>query len=58
MKWTIIDKEKADQLKLRLLEVDSNTLLEINLRHIPSGMTIEDFIKYIQREGIVFKVEN
>ena len=55
MKWKILDKERADQYKLELLEVGSNTLLEINLKYIPKGMNIEDYVKWIQKEGIVLK---
>lgn len=57
MKWKIINKEKADYYKLKLLEVGSNTLLEINLTQIPSGMTIDAFVKFIQENGIVLKQE-
>ena len=55
IKWSV-DLAKADEhdiTGLSLIEVDSNNvLLSMNLRDIPDGWSIEDFLKYIQEEGI------
>ena len=58
MRWKIIDKEEADQYDLKILEVGSNTLLEINLKYMPYGMSIEDYVEWIQKEGIALKIED
>ena len=50
MKWKIVNKKKASELHLETLDCG---LLIINLKSIPAGMYIEEYIKYIQEEGIV-----
>lgn len=53
MRWRILHKERADKLGLRLLKAGSETFLEISLVNIPLGMSVPDFVNYIQRTGIV-----
>ena len=50
MKWKIVNRKKASELHLETLDCG---LLIINLKNIPPGMSIEEYIKYIQEEGIV-----
>lgn len=54
MKWEIVNTEKGKELKLEVLDCG---ILMINLKYIPSGMSIDDFISYIQKEGIALKYE-
>ncbi len=49
MKWKIVDNEKAKELHLEEL---SGTLV-INLADIPSGMSIEEYLNFIQEKNIV-----
>ena len=51
MKWKIIDKEKAKELHLEEL---SGTLI-INLKDIPAGMSVEDYLNFIQKENVVLR---
>ena len=50
MKWKIVDRKKASEIHLETLDCG---LLIINLKNIPAGMSIEEYIKYIQEKGIV-----
>lgn len=50
MKWKIVNRKKASELHLETLDCG---LLIINLKNIPAGMSIEEYIKYIQEKGIV-----
>lgn len=50
LKWKIVNRKKASELHLKTLDCG---LLIINLKNIPAGMSIEEYIKYIQEEGIV-----
>ena len=49
MKWKIVDNEKAKELHLGEL---SGTLV-INVADIPSGMSIEEYLNFIQENNIV-----
>ena len=49
MKWKIVDNEKAKELHLEEL---SGTLV-INLADIPSGMSIEEYLNFIQEKNVV-----
>ena len=51
MKWKIINNEKAQELHIEVV----NGALVINLRDIPNGMNVDDYIKYIEDENIVLK---
>lgn len=51
MEWKIINNEKAQELHI---EVVSGALV-INLRDIPDGMSIDEYVKYIKDENIVIK---
>ena len=52
MKWRILDQERANLYKLQLLDVGDNILLSFNIKYIPKGMSEDEFIKFIQDEGI------
>ena len=49
MKWKIVDNEKAKKLHLEEL---SGTLV-INLADIPSGISIEEYLNFIQEKNVV-----
>ena len=49
MKWKIVDNEKAKKLHLGEL---SGTLV-IHLADIPSGMSIEEYLNFIQEKNVV-----
>ena len=54
VKWKIMDADRAKERRLELTKIDDdNALLSINLRYIPIGMTITDFIENIIQTGIV-----
>lgn len=52
MKYKIL---KDNPYKLKVIE--PNGLLEIDLKYIPSDMSIEKFVKYIEEQGIILKYE-
>ena len=53
-KWQILNEEEANKHHLRLINIDEdNVLLTIDLRNIPNGVTVLDFIDMIQQTGIV-----
>ena len=47
---------KDNPSKLKIIEPQG--LLEINLATIPSGMSIDTFVKYIKEQGIVLVMEH
>ena len=47
---------KDNPYKLKIIEPQG--LLEINLATIPSGMSIDTFVKYIKEQGIVLVMEH
>lgn len=49
MKWKIVDNEKAKELHLGEL----NGTLVINVAGIPSGMSIEEYLNFIQENNVV-----
>lgn len=51
MKWKIIKDEDAE--KLHITEVEGSLI--IKLSEIPSGMSVDTFINFIQATGIVVK---
>lgn len=54
VKWKIMDADRAKEHHLELIKIDDdNVLLSINLRYIPIGMTVIDFIDNIIQTGIV-----
>lgn len=54
--WHILDRERAQEQKLELIDLgNGRTLLAINICNIPQGMSIADYIEFIQRTGIVVK---
>ena len=52
MKYKIL---KDNSYKLKVIE--PNGLLEIDLKYIPAGVSIEEFVKYIEEQGIILKYE-
>lgn len=54
MKWEIVNTEKGEELKLEVLDCG---ILMVNIKYIPVGMSIDDFISYIQKEGIALRYE-
>ena len=56
IKWQILNKKKADEMKLELIDIDkNNSLLRISLCNIPDGWTLSKFLTFIIKEGIVFQ---
>ena len=53
MKWKIVDTEEASKLHIGLISTDEKGFLVIDVSYIPRGMSIEDFIHWIQNEKIV-----
>ena len=54
-KWIIsVDKADADdKLGIHVVKVDeNNSILSVDVAKISSGLSVEDFIKYLQDEGI------
>ena len=51
MKWKIVDTEKAKELHLE----EVSGALVINVFDIPKGMSIADYIEFIQKNNIVLK---
>lgn len=49
MKWKILKRNKDTYLSLKELE---GTLM-INIKHIPSGYSLEEYIEYIKKNNIV-----
>jgi len=54
MEWKIVDTEKASKLHIGLTSPDEKGFLVIYVSYIPSGMSIEDYIHWIQNEKIVY----
>lgn len=55
VKWEIIDGKKAKKLHIKVNDIG---ILEVNLKHIPVNMTIEEFIHYIKDNGIAFQYKD
>ena len=49
MKWKIVDNEKAKELHLEEL----SGILVIDIVNIPSGMSIEEYLDFIQEKNVV-----
>lgn len=54
-KWQIIKKDEAELLGISIAYPDEAGLLVVDMRSIPSGMCLEEFVDYIQDNGIVLK---
>lgn len=54
MGWKIIDEERAKKLGISTCKPDDDGYLMISLSSIPAGMGIEEFVKHIQKEHIVW----
>lgn len=55
IKWEIKDAKRADNFKLELIHSGDDVLLVIDTKYIPDGMSVKDFIDFIQKEGIVIR---
>ena len=55
MKWKIIKKEVGKKLGLHILRAGPECYLEIDILSIPDGMSIPEYINFIQKTGIVLK---
>lgn len=51
-RWKIINEKEARKLQV---EIVNGGLLQINLKHLPPYMTIEDFVRHIQDNSIVYR---
>lgn len=52
MKWKIIDNKKAGELHIE--PVETGTII-VDITRIPIGMSVEEFINFIQENKIVLK---
>ena len=52
MKWKIVNNERASELHIKLVE---NGTIIIDITKIPIGISIEEFIGFIQENNIVLK---
>jgi hypothetical protein len=53
MKWKILKSKEAHKLKIRILRAGPERYLEINLSSIHKGMSVDEFIDFIESTGIV-----
>lgn len=52
-RWVILDQKKADELHIELAEIDQeHSILCIDSAYA-MGMGSDEFLEYIQKEGIV-----
>ena len=53
-KWVILDTGKAKQQQIQLINITENkAVLSIDKSAVPPGMSIIDYIEWIQETGIV-----
>lgn len=53
MKWEIVDKKSANKFGLKITPADDEQYLVVNVENIPKGMSICDFLEFIQETGVV-----
>ena len=54
IKWRILDIDKAKEARLEVIDIDKKTaFLKLNLRDIPVGFSVIDYIEFILNNGIV-----
>lgn len=53
MKWEIVDKESTNKFGLKIIPADGDQYLVVNVENIPKGMSIYDFLEFIQETGVV-----
>lgn len=54
MRWKIVDRERAELNKVKLLDIDESTVwLEVNIESIPRGMEPMEYIDFLQKTGVV-----
>ncbi len=54
MKYKIINKDKAKVLQIEELPLG---MISIDMNSIPPGMNIEEYIEFIEKEGIILKMQ-
>ena len=55
--WRILNEEEANKYHIELIELtEGRALLSIDAAYIPSGMSFEEYIKFIQDTGIVMNM--
>lgn len=53
-RWIILDTKKAKEMHIELAKIDdSHALLCIDCFYVPKGMSMDEFMDYIQNAGIV-----
>lgn len=57
MKWKILKPKEAHKLGIRILRAGPERYLEINLFSIPDGMSVVEFINFIERTGVVLNTD-
>lgn len=54
IKWRVLDIDKAKEAKLEVISINKETaFLKLNLRDIPAGFSVVDYIEFILDNGIV-----
>lgn len=54
MRWKIVDKERAELNKVKLLDIDESTVwLEVNIESIPRGMEPMEYIDFLRKTEVV-----
>lgn len=54
IKWRILDIDRAKEARLEVINIDKETaFLKLNLRDIPAGFSVVDYIEFILNNGIV-----
>ena len=54
IKWRVLDIDKAKEAKLEIIDINKETaFLKLNLRDIPAGFSVVDYIEFILDNGIV-----
>lgn len=54
MRWKIVNKKKGR--KLHISEIPDG-VLSVDLSYIPNGMTISEYLQFIQDTGIVIRYD-
>lgn len=57
MKWKILKPKEAHKFGMKILRAGPERYLEIDLCSIPDGMSIDEFIDFVEKAGIVMNVD-
>lgn len=58
-KWVILDKQKAEELHIELLEIDNeSSVLTVDMSYKPKEMSSDEYIVYLQQQGIAINNVN